>query len=149
MAEVLFYHLERQPLEQVLPTLLERSLQRGWKVVVQTGDEERREALSSHLWAYRDDAFLPHGTARDGEAELQPIWLTCLDENPNAATVRFLVDRSTCADLSPYERVVYLFDGHDESSVQDARIRWKEAKDGGHGVTYWRQTDSGAWKKMA
>lgn len=149
MAEVLFYHLERQPLEQVLPTLLERSLSRGWRVVVQTGDEERREALASHLWAYRDESFLPHGTARDGHAEAQPIWLTCLDENPNAATVRFLVDRSVCADLSPYERVVYLFDGFDETSVQDARVRWKEAKGGGHSVTYWRQTESGGWSKMA
>ncbi|WP_453960574.1 DNA polymerase III subunit chi [Amorphus suaedae] len=149
MAEVLFYHLERQPLEQVLPTLLERSLQRGWRVVVQTGDEERRDALDGHLWAYRDDSFLPHGTARDGYPDLQPVWLTCLDENPNGATVRFLVDRATCADLAPYERVVYMFDGFDQTALADARLRWKEAKAAGHGVTYWRQGEEGGWTKMA
>ena len=41
MTEILFYHLERQPLEDVLPRLLERSLERGWKVVVQTTTRER------------------------------------------------------------------------------------------------------------
>jgi DNA polymerase III subunit chi len=29
MTEVLFYHLHRQPPERVLPTLLEKSLERG------------------------------------------------------------------------------------------------------------------------
>lgn len=149
MTEVLFYHLERQPLEQVLPTLLERSLARGWRVVVQSSDAERRDALDAHLWTYRDEAFLPHGTAQDGHPALQPIWLTYLDENPNEATVRFLVDRAVAGDISGYERVVYLFDGHDPDSVADARIRWKEARDAGHSVTYWRQNPSGAWENKA
>ncbi|MEW5421817.1 DNA polymerase III subunit chi [Amorphus sp. 3PC139-8] len=149
MAEVLFYHLERQPLEQVLPTLLERSLSRGWRVVVQSSDPERRDALDAHLWIYREDSFLPHGTTRDGHAELQPIWLTTEDENPNKANVRFLVDGATVADLSSYERVVYLFDGHDQGSVEAARARWKEARSGGHEVTYWRQNQNGAWEKKA
>ena len=64
MTEVVFYHLQRQPLEQVLPDLLERSLERGWRVVVQASSDERVEALDAHLWTYRDDNFLPHGTAR-------------------------------------------------------------------------------------
>lgn len=149
MAEVLFYHLERQPLEQVLPTLLERSLSRGWRVVVQASDPERRDALDAHLWTYREDSFLPHGSARDGHGELQPVWLTIEDDNPNQANVRFLVDGATTADLSPYDRVVYLFDGHDQSSVEAARSRWKEAKAGGHEVTYWRQNQNGAWEKKA
>ena len=76
MTEVLFYHLHRQPLERVLPTLLERSLERGWRVVVQAASEERVEALDAHLWTYRDDSFLPHGTAREAEAREQPILLT-------------------------------------------------------------------------
>ena len=92
MTEVLFYHLQSQPLERVLPQLLERSVERGWRVVVQAGSEERVDALDSLLWTYRDDTFLPHGTARDGEAAAQPILLTTADHNPNAATVRFLID---------------------------------------------------------
>ena len=33
--DILFYHLERARLLDVLPSLLEKSLQRGWQVVVQ------------------------------------------------------------------------------------------------------------------
>ena len=50
MTEILFYHLHRQPLERVLPPLLEKSLERGWRAVVQASSEERIEALDAHLW---------------------------------------------------------------------------------------------------
>ena len=66
MTEILFYHLQGQKLEGVLPGLLEKSLERGWKVIVQGASEERIEALDAHLWTYRDDGFLPHGTWREG-----------------------------------------------------------------------------------
>jgi len=65
MTEILFYHLQRHPLERVLPALVEKSLERGWRVVVQAASEERVEALDAHLWIFRDDSFLPHGTWRD------------------------------------------------------------------------------------
>lgn len=76
MAEVLFYHLTESTLEDALPGLLERSLGRGWRVVVQTGTEERRDALDAHLWTFRDDLFLAHGTDRDQHAAEQPVLLT-------------------------------------------------------------------------
>ena len=104
MTEVLFYHLERQPLERVLPTLLEKSLERGWHVVVQAGTNERVEALDALLWSYRDDGFLPHGTSADGNADLQPVFITDDETNPNASQVRFFVDGSSADDVSDYER---------------------------------------------
>ena len=66
MTEVLFYHLQDMSLENVLPPLLEKSLERGWRVVVQSTSEERADALDAHLWTYRDDSFLPHATWRAG-----------------------------------------------------------------------------------
>ena len=92
MTELLFYHLQRQPIERVLPPLLEKALQRDWRVVVQLGAPERVDALDDLLWTYSDDSFLPHGSQRDGDAELQAVWLTTGDDNPNGANVRFLVD---------------------------------------------------------
>src|SRR5262249_28998290 len=92
MTEVVFYHLLRKPLEQALPELLEKSYARGWRVIGQAASDERVDALDAHLWTYRDDAFLPHGTARESELAGQPILLTTADHNPNGATVRFLVD---------------------------------------------------------
>ena len=150
MTEVFFYHLQRQPIEQVLPTLLERSVERGWRVVIQAASEERVEALDSHLWTYRDDAFLPHGTARDSEAAAQPILLTTADHNPNGATVRFLIDGTPMpADASSYARIVLLFDGEDEDAVAAARMRWSEAKAQGFDATYWQPDEQGRWVKKA
>jgi DNA polymerase-3 subunit chi len=147
--EVLFYQLERQPLDRVLPGLLEKTLERGWRAVVQAGGEERLEALDALLWTYRDESFLPHGTARDGFAAQQPVFLTTGEDNPNGASVRFLVDGADCGDLGFYGRVVYLFDGRDEDARAKARERWKTAKGAGHAVTYWQQDERGRWEKKA
>lgn len=149
MTEVFFYHLMRRPLEEVLPGLLETSLKRGWRCVVQSGSRERCEALDSLLWTYRDDSFLPHGTAADGHAGAQPVYLTDGDENPNGATVRFLVDRAVAPDLSPYQRGVFLFDGNDPEALSDARGQWKALKAAGHDLTYWQQAETGRWEKKA
>lgn len=149
MAEVLFYHLERQPLEKVLPQLLEKALERGWRACVQAGSEERVEALSSALWTWREESFLPHGTARDGNPDLQPIWLTAGDDNPNQAAVRFLVDGAAASSLDGLLRAVYIFDAGDAQAVEAARTRWREAKEAGHEVTYWQQDEHGRWVKRA
>src|SRR5947208_2977367 len=132
MTEVLFYHLQRQPLEKVLPSLLEKSLERGWRVIVQAASEERVDALDAHLWTYREDTFLPHGTWREPDAREQPILLTIREDNPNGAGVRFLVDGAPLpADAEAYQRIVMLFDGEDPDAVDMARGYWKETKDKG------------------
>jgi len=147
--EIYFYHLESRTLEQVLPTLLERSLERGWRAAVQASSAERVEALNSLLWAYREDSFLPHGTSSDGVPAAQPIYLTVEDDNPNDAAVRFLVDGATLDDASGYARVVYVFDGRDEGAVTQARETWTAAKGKGYAVSYWQQDADGRWQQKA
>lgn len=147
ITEVLFYHLSEHTLERALPGLLEKCLERHWKVVVQAGSNQRRDALDSHLWTYRDDSFLPHTS--EGEGSEQPIWLTTSQENPNDAEVRFLVDGAEPPDLEGYVRAVYMFDGHDNDAVEQARKRWKIEKDAGHDITYWQQGINGGWQKKA
>lgn len=147
--EVLFYHLERQPLERALPALLEKTLAKGWRAVVQAASEERLAALDLALWTYADDSFLPHGTSKTGRADAQPVYLTLGDDAPNGAGVRFLVDGAVAARFAGAERLIYLFDGRDEESVASARSQWKAAKAAGCAVTYWRQSEFGRWEKMA
>jgi DNA polymerase-3 subunit chi len=150
MTEILFYHLQRQPLETVLPKLLEKSLERGWRVVVQAASEERVDALDTHLWTYRDDTFLPHGTWRETDAREQPVLLTMHDDNLNAASVRFLIDNSPLPpDAANYERIVLLFDGEDPDAVDAARGRWTDAKANGFDATYWQPDEQGRWVKKA
>jgi DNA polymerase-3 subunit chi len=149
VTEVYFYHLEHKTLEDVLPGLLERSLERGWRAGVQAASEERVEALNTLLWTYREDSFLAHGTTRDGPPAAHPIYLTTDEDNPNAAQVRFLVDGAMLADVSPYTRVVFLFDGRDAEAVARARAEWRAAKAKGFQVSYWQQDENGRWQKNA
>src|SRR5215469_14977624 len=122
MTEVLFYHLQNMSLESVLPPLLEKSLERGWRVVVQATSPERADALDAHLWTYRDDSFLPHGTWRATDAQDQPILLAIEEHNPNGANVRFLIDNAPLpADSNSYERMVLLFNGDDDDALVAAR----------------------------
>lgn len=148
MTEVLFYQLERQPLEQVLVKLLSTTLARGNKAVVQAGSPERVAALDSHLWTYSEASFLPHGTAADGDAELQPVFLTEGRDNPNSAQFRFFIDGAEMGDVSPYERAIYLFDGRLADELELARKRWRDIKTQGHDATYWRQSEAGKWEKQ-
>jgi DNA polymerase-3 subunit chi len=148
MTEILFYHLQRHPLERVLPALVEKSLERGWRVVVQAASEERIEALDAHLWIFRDDSFLPHGTWREAEAAEQPVLLTVHDGNPNRAAVRFLLDGAPVpADAGDYERIVLLIDGNDPDAVAAARERWSEGRAKGFEVTYWQADENGRWQR--
>ena len=149
MTEVLFYHLTESTLEDALPSLLERSLERGWRVVVQTGSEERRDSLDAHLWTWRDDSFLAHGTEREQHAENQPVLLTTGDGNVNGARIRFLVDGAEPPELAGYERAVFMFDGHDHAQLEQARAHWKLVKAAGHAVTYWQQTPERRWERKA
>lgn len=149
MAEALFYHLTESKLEDALPPLVEKSLQRGWTVVVQAGSEERRDALDTHLWTWRDDSFLAHGTDRDAHPAEQPVLLTTGDGNLNAAKIRFIVDGAAPPDLTAYERAVFLFDGHDAAQLEAARRHWKDVKAAGHAVTYWQQTSDRRWERQA
>jgi DNA polymerase III subunit chi len=150
MTEILFYHMQGQKLEGVLPVLLEKSLERGWRAIVKGTSEERIEALDAYLWTYRDDAFLPHGTWRGKDDAVHPILLTVQDDNLNDANVCFLVDGAvlpTGAEL--YQRIVLLFDGYDEEAVLAARAHWSKAAAEGFDVTYWQPDENGRWIKKA
>jgi DNA polymerase-3 subunit chi len=150
MTELLFYHLQGQKLEGVLTPLLEKSLERGWKAIVQGGSPERIEALDAHLWTYRDDGFLPHGTWREPDAAAQPVLLTVNEDKPNGSSVRFLIDGAAVPpDAESYARIVLVFNGDDEDAVAAARGAWSEAKAKGFEATYWQPDAAGRWVKQA
>jgi DNA polymerase-3 subunit chi len=148
MPDVLFYHLEQRPLEAVIPLLLEKTLERGWRAVIEVGSTERAEALDAHLWTYRDDSFLAHGLAGEDTDALQPILITTANDNPNGAAVRFFIDRAVPLTAEGYQRIVYMFSGHDPDAVAEARIAWRNLLPG-NTLTYWQQEPDGRWVKKA
>ena len=149
MTEVRFYHLQRTSLDRTLPQLLEKVLAAGKRAVVMARSEERVEALNAHLWTYDDRSFLPHGSAKDGYASEQPVWLTTETENPNGAQVLVLTDGADAAGFDGFEMCCEMFDGNDEAAAAQARERWVRYRDAGHDVTYWQQGERGGWEQKS
>ncbi len=149
MTEIRFYHLQRTRLEETLPVILERCHARGERVVVVAGSAERVEALAAHLWTYRPDSFLPHGTAKDGDGAAQPIYLTAGTENPNGAEVLVLSDGATHPAIGGFRLACELFDGQDDDAVAAARQRWQAYREAGHPLVYFQQTPAGKWEEKA
>jgi DNA polymerase III subunit chi len=148
VTDIRFYHLQRRSLDETLPQLLERVMERGSRALVMAGSEDRVEALNALLWTYSQRGFLPHGSARDGFAADQPIWLTTEDENPNDADVLILTDGASSQTIGSFATCCEVFDGNDPDAVAAARERWKVYQGQGHTLTYWQQTASG-WEKKA
>ena len=147
--EIWFYHLERSSLDQVLPGLLDKTLERGWRALVRVADARRLEDIDAHLWTWRDDSFLAHGRADAPHAERQPILLSETGENLNAAQALFIVDGSDLGPTEAYDRCFILFDGRDDQALTGARERWKALKGQGANLAYWKQSPEGHWEKAA
>ena len=144
MSEIFYYHLTRSRIQDSLPILLQKAYERDWRAIVQTRDAEQCAQLDARLWLWRDDSFLPHSCAANGDdPSEQPIWITDGEDNPNSAHIRFLIHGATCSDYDSYERLARLFDGHDDEAVAEARAHWRAEADMGHSLTYWQQDESG------
>ena len=135
MTQIGFYHLLNTPLEAALPRLLSKAVEQGMRALVMAASAERVKALDGALWVFDQGSFLPHGTAKEGRAEAQPIYLTSEEENPNGASLLVLTDGVEHDFVGAFERCLDLFDGKDEQAVAAARGRWKRLKDAGHELT--------------
>jgi DNA polymerase-3 subunit chi len=149
MTEALFYHLEKARIDSVLPELLERTLERGWRALVRCGDRASVERVDELLWTYRDDSFMPH-SADPALADRDPVHITDNAKLSNGADLLFLVEgaRADAARIGAYKRCVLIFNGADEAELAAARAFWKEANANGAETTYWRQSSEGRWKKQ-
>ena len=147
--EIWFYHLERSTLGQVLPGLLEKTRERGWRALVRAESSGLLDEIDEHLWTWRDESFLAHGRANGAEPGRQPILLTEGLENPNGAQALFIVDGAELGDTKGFDRCFIIFDGRDEASLAGARARWKALKAAGASLAYWKQSPEGRWEKAA
>jgi len=148
MTEVRFYHLLKTPQDVALPQIALKAWQAGGRVVVKCADDAQAALLNDALWNFRGDSFLPHGTRDDGNAELQPVWLTANDDNPNGARTLLVATGCTSDQLGAYDLCCLFLDGHNEAEIAEARVRWKGYKEAGHTVSYWQQGEQG-WEKKA
>ena len=148
LTEIMFYHLMHSPLEAALPILLEKSLAKGWNVIIRSEDENHIEKLNHSLWNYSEDSFLPHDSHQGEKAQEQPIYLTIHDENPNKAAACFLIDGAMPFAIDEFERIIYMFDGRNEDRLTAARSLWKQLKTQDYSLTYWQQDFQGRWSQQ-
>jgi len=149
MSEIRFYHLQSQTQEQALPLLVSKAFEKGLRVVVKLRNAGEVNEMDTNLWAYDANSFLPHGSAKTGNAAAQPVWITCEDENPNDASVLIIGQGAQSSIHSDFTLCCEIFSGYDEVAVQEARKRWKEYKEQGFDITYWQQNERGGWDKKA
>ncbi|MCB1537386.1 MAG: DNA polymerase III subunit chi [Rhodospirillales bacterium] len=148
MTEIRFYHLQRSREEDALPLLAFKAWQAGQRVVVRLPDAARVEAMNNALWTFKADAFLPHGSAADGAADRQPVWLSTENDNPNGAKTLILGVGCTPDEIEAYTLCCLMLDGNDAAQVEGARSLWRGYKDAGHELSYWQQDASG-WSRKA
>ena len=140
-AEWWFYHIEQGSVDAAIAPLIEKCLERKWRVLV-TGHADTVERLDRALWTWRDDSFVPHGRGRT-DAEMHPVLLSTEAVPTNGAKVAVLLDGAD-ADASLFERVMVVFDGQDETARGKARQQFKAALDAGAPARYFQQ-DRGGW----
>ena len=140
-----FYHLQRTTLEQAVGPLLEKCLERGWRVLAVSPNAARRGALDEALWTFDDKSFLPHGQveAEGLDPAAQPILISGKTENPNGAAVALLMDGTDLPIDAPFERCMVMFDDGDSAARQKARDQFKAAKDSGQVARYFQQGPRG------
>lgn len=149
MGVVMFYHLTNSSLEETARTLLARSQQAGWRVMLRGVDLGRLKGLDRFLWQGSDDDFFPHGLEGGPHDADQPI---LLGQGPiaNAAQALMTIEGAEIdpAEATKLERVLVLFDGLDDDAVAAARVQWKAITGAGLAAQYWSE-ESGHWEKKA
>ena len=146
--EFWFYHLEASTVEGVLPGLLEKTLQKGWKALVKLPEAQLSE-MDDYLWAYKDDSFLPHGRDDEPMADQQPITLSAAAKTAEGHQAVFLLGGAEIENMGGVERCMVMINGRSEADVIKERSRWKALKAKGATLSYWQQTDRGGWEKKA
>ncbi len=123
MPEVFFYHLTSISLGQMLPQILERTLQNNWRVLLRSIDMKQIERLDAQLWGGNNSRFLPHGISGGAHDADQLILLTKGNENLNDAKALILVHgaKTTAQEVAEFERVSLVFNGNDQAALDNAR----------------------------
>lgn len=143
----MFYHLTRSPAESLLPVLIDKSLQAGWRVELRGTDPKRLSRLDERLWM--DDGFMPHGLAGGPHDARQPVLLTLASQQAaNAPACLMALDGAEVApdECAQLQRVCILFDGNDPTSTERARDQWRALTGAGVTSEYWSE-EGGGWER--
>ena len=144
--QVDFYHLTTRPLERILPTIVERVLAKGDRLLI-VAEEARLPALDKLLWTYRADSFLPHACAGGENDADQPVLLSVEVAPANQARNVALADGVWRDAALEFHRDFPFFD---EERIVEARQAWKALGDRAEVERhYWKQSEAGGWEQLS
>lgn len=147
MAQIRFYHLMRTSEDMAIASIAAKAFQTGKRVLVRVKDGAQAELINNALWTFKADSFVPHGTAKDGDAELQPVFIGVDGQNVNGAEILILSSAVAHEAMDVFDLRCEMLDGEDEEKILAARARWKEYRAQGLDVSYWQETEQGWVKK--
>ncbi len=111
--------------------LVRKSHDSGQPTLVLARDREQAEAIDDLLWAFDDEAYIPHQIAGDDEDDLAPVLIATPDMDvpmrPLVLNLRDAVVDGT------FERVLEVVPA-DDSAREPLRERWKQYKARGFDV---------------
>lgn len=137
-----FYHLAQSPLERVLPSICEKVLAGGERLLI-VAAPPLLARLDDLLWTHAPESFLPHGTSDGAAPERQPILLSPEVEARNGATNIALADGEWREEALAFARTFYFFDN---SHLDTARGAWRALKANPEAEPrYWKQDERGKW----
>ena len=149
MGAVLFYHLTRFSIDEVVDMLVPKALERGWRVMIRSPDAQALERQDARLWLQPDDGFVPHGLQGGAHDADQPVLLGAGAPSNGAQAVLLLGAQAVDpAEAGGLERTWLVFDGGDEAQLVEARRQWKAVTAAGLAAQYWNDA-SGRWEKKA
>ncbi len=143
--QVDFYHLTATPLARALPQIAARVVADGGRLLIVTGNDERRTELDRLLWTYAADSFLPHAERGAGDDAAQPVLLAPDAVATNGARFVAIVDGDWRDAALGFDRAFHFFD---DERIREARLAWKGLAD--HAEVerrYWKQNDTGRWEQ--
>lgn len=147
-AQYRFYHLSSTPLVKALGELAGKAVAQGRKILVAV-PEGKAQALDDGLWTYKQDNFLPHGLTGDPHPEKTPVWISASAGEwaspPNEADTLIITDGVNAS--GHYSLICDIFDGSDQTQLEQARARWQQVKEKGLAPSYFQQTATGGWEQ--
>jgi DNA polymerase-3 subunit chi len=145
--QVDFYHLTMAPLDRVLPSIAEKVVGSGGRLLIVAEDAALRTRIDQLLWSYSAASFLPHAQAGgDWDAD-QPALIADAVAPANGARNIALVDGLWRDEALAFDRAFHMFD---EESIGAARVAWRTLGErDGVERRYWRQDENGRWAQVA
>ena len=146
MTKIIFYSSAPLQVENTLFTLIEKSIEKGYKCLFFL-DKEKCSMIDEKLWTHKQNSFLPH-LSEDEEISDDldiPIYLSTKNENPYEAELLFSIDGFLPDNINNFERVVIIIDANDKILLEKYKKYYLDVNKDFEDIVFYKSDDNGKW----